>query len=140
MGVFEVSVTARNWLARYLPPDQRGEEIVCEALVDTGAVQAAFPADLIERLGLVEMDHIRAYTADGGVHEYRIMGVVEMEVQGRLWSGRVIELPRGARPLLGAIPLEEMDWHVSPNERRLIPNPRSPEGPLLPLVGLSGEG
>jgi len=23
---------------------------------------------------------------------------------------QVIELPRGAKPLLGAIPLEEMDW------------------------------
>ena len=44
-----------------------------------------------------------------------------------------IELPRGAKPLLGAVPLEEMDWHVSPLKKKLLPNPESPEHPLLPL-------
>jgi ribonuclease J len=46
---------------------------------------------------------------------------------------RVIELPHGSKPLLGAVPLEEMDWHVSPQEKKLLPNPQSPEQPLLPL-------
>ena len=57
----------------------------------------------------------------------------EVEVQGRICQVRVIELPYGAEPLLGAVPLEEMDWHISPSEKKLVPNPRSPEGPLLPL-------
>ncbi len=46
---------------------------------------------------------------------------------------RAIEIPRGARPLLGAVPLEEMDWHISHQGKKLIPNPRSPEKPFLPL-------
>jgi hypothetical protein len=46
---------------------------------------------------------------------------------------RAIELPRGADPLLGAVPLEEMDWHISAQEKKLLPNPKSPEKPLLPL-------
>jgi hypothetical protein len=54
-------------------------------------------------------------------------------VQGRSCQVRAIELPRGAKPLLGAVPLEEMDWHVSPQERRLLPNPESPDEPLLSL-------
>lgn len=63
------------------------------------------------------------------------MGIAEVEIQGRSCQVQVIELPRGAHPLLGAVPLEEMDWHISPTEGRLVPNPRSPDGPMLPLMG-----
>ena len=133
MGVFEVEIKVRNWQNRFLPEKEVGEDIVCKALVDSGAVQLSLPADFVERLKLMELGQVRVYTADGGEHEYRIMGIAEVEVQGRSTRVQVIELPRGATPLLGAIPLEEMDWHISPVEKKLVPNPRSPEGPLLPL-------
>lgn len=133
MGVFEVEIRVRNWQNRFLPEEERGEEIVCKALVDTGAVELSLPAELVERLKLMELGQVRAYTADGSEHRYRVMGIAEVEVQGRSCQVRVIELPRGARPLLGAIPLEEMDWHISPVEKKLVPNPRSPDEPLLPL-------
>ena len=54
-------------------------------------------------------------------------------MQGRSCQVHTIELPRDAKPLLGAVPLEEMDWHISPQEEKLVPNPRSPDRPLLPL-------
>lgn len=134
MGVFEIEIKVRNWQNRFLPEQERGEDVVCEALVDTGAVQLSLPVELVEKLRLIELDRVRIYTADGGEHEYRVMGIAEVEVQGRSCRVQVIELPRGAKPLLGAIPLEEMDWHISPTEKKLVPNPRSPERPLLPLV------
>ncbi len=62
------------------------------------------------------------------------MGIAEVEVQGRSARVEVIELPRGARPLLGATPLEMMDWHISPAEKKLVPNPEWPEGPVVPLL------
>lgn len=133
MGVFSVPLRVRNWQNRFLPPERQGEEVSCEALVDSGAAELALPADLLERLRLEELGRVKAYTADGGQHEYRVFGIAEIEVQGRICQVRVIEWPPGAKPLLGAVPLEEMDWHISPTERRLVPNPRSPEGPLLPL-------
>ena len=133
MGVFEVETRVRNWQNRFLPEQERGEEVVCQALVDSGAVELALPADLVERLKLVELDGVSVYTADGGQHTYRVMGIAEVEVQGRRSQVRVIELPRGARPLLGAVPLEEMDWHISLAEKKLVPSPRSPSRPSLPL-------
>ena len=54
---------------------------------------------------------------------------VDLEVQGRRCQVRAIELPRGAEPLLGAIPLEEMDWHIDPLGQ-LVPNPSSPDQPM----------
>lgn len=133
MGVFSVSIKVRNWQNRFLQPDKQREEIVCKAVVDSGAAELALPVDLLERLKLEELGNVRVYTADGGQHDYRVFGIAEIEVQGRVCQVRVIELPHGAEPLLGAIPLEEMDWHVPPAEKKPVPNPRSPDRPLLPL-------
>ncbi len=133
MGVFSVPVKLKNWQNRFLADDKKGEDVICNALVDSGATELALPIEIISRLKLEELDKVRVYTADGGEHEYRVFGIVEIEVEGRTCHVRVIELPHGAEPLLGAVPLEEMDWHISPLYKRLLPNPRSPEKPLLPL-------
>ena len=133
MGIFYVGAKVRNWQNRFLPPDRQGDEVSCDMLVDSGAAELALPAELIESLKLEELGKMRMFTADGGQHEYRVLGIVEFEVQGRLCQVRVTELPRGSTPLLGAMPLEEMDWRIDPSEKKLVPNPRSPDHPLLPL-------
>lgn len=133
MGVFRVLAKLRNWQNKFLPEKQRGDDIECDILVDSGAAELALPTDLIERLKLEQTGEVRVYTADGGVHDYRIFGIVDLEIQGRSCQVRAIELPHGAEPLLGAVPLEEMDWHISPQEKKLLPNPKSPQKPLLPI-------
>jgi len=133
MGVFSVQVKLKNLQNRFLADDEKGEDVICNALVDSGAAELALPIEIISRLKLEELDKVRVYTADGGEHEYRVFGIVEIEVEGRICHVRVIELPHGAEPLLGAVPLEEMDCHVSQLQKKLLPNPRSPEKPLLPL-------
>jgi clan AA aspartic protease len=133
VGVFEVEAKIRNWQNRFLQEEERGEEVTCQVVIDSGAVELALPSELVEELRLAELDQVNVYTADGGQHRYRVMGIAEVEVQGRRCHVRVIELPRGAKPLLGAVPLDEMDWHISPTSKKLVPNPSSPTGPLLPL-------
>ncbi|MXY53000.1 MAG: clan AA aspartic protease [Gammaproteobacteria bacterium] len=133
MGIFHVGAKIRNWQNRFLPPERQGEEVVCDVLVDSGAAELALPVERACALKLEELDNVRVFTADGGQDEYRVLGIVELEVQGRLCQVRVIELPRGAEPLLGAVPLEEMDWRIDPSQKKLVPNPRSPDRPLLPL-------
>ena len=137
MGTFSVEVTLRNWQNRFLPEEEHGDEVVCEALVDTGASELCLPADIVESLNLVEVGNMRVQIADGGHHSYRLMGMVEVEVQGRSSRVQAVELPRGSRVLLGAFPLEGIDWHVSPKEGRLIPNPAFPDGePTLYALAL----
>lgn len=133
MGVFRVPVELRNWQNRFLREDERGEDIECEALVDSGAIELSLPAEMIRKLRLEQTGEIRVYTADGGRPTYRVFGIVDLTVQGRSCQVRAIELPEATEPLLGALPLEVMDWHISPREKRLLPNPKSPKEPLLPL-------
>jgi hypothetical protein len=94
--------------------------------------------ELVQRLRLKEVGAIKAFAANGGRHEFRLFGIAEVEVKGRTCQVRVIELPHGSKPLLGAVPLEEMDWHVSPLKKELVPNPESPDGPLVPMCGAVG--
>ena len=133
MGVFRVPVELKNWQNRFLPEDQRGEDVECEALVDSGAIELSLPAETIRKLRLEQTGEVRVYTADGGRPTYRVFGIVDLTVQGRSCQVRAIELPEATQPLLGALPLEEMDWHISPREKSLLPNPKSPNEPLLPL-------
>lgn len=140
MGVFSIPIKVRNWQNQFLPPEKHGEELECEALVDTGAIELALPMELVERLKLKEVGTVRAFTADGGKHEFRLFGIAEVEVQGRTSRVQVIELPHGAKPLLGAVPLEQMDWHISPLDKKLVPNPESPDEPLVPLCRHGAHG
>ena len=133
MGTFSVKVRLRNWQNRFLPEEKRGEDVVCDAIVDSGATELAIPSDIVERLRLVELGRMTAYTADGCSREYRVLGMVELEVEGRRCQVRAVELPAGARPLLGAYPLEEMDWHIDPSCGRLVPSPQSPDRPMILL-------
>ena len=133
MGVFSVPITVRNWQNKFLPPEKQGEEIFCNAVVSTAAAEFALPPDFIERLKLEEIGHIGVLTADGGRYMHRIFGMVEIELQGRRCQVRVIEFPRGSEPLLGAVPLAAMDWRVSTLAEKVLPNPDSPDMPLLPM-------
>ena len=134
MGVFTVPARVRNWQNRFLPQDEQGQDVDCDALVDSGAVQTSLPVELVDALKLEHVGWVHARTADGARHDYRLMGIAEVEVQGREWRGQVIELPRGTQPLLGAVTLEEMDWHISPAEQKLLPNPASPDKPEILLM------
>ena len=121
MGVFSVPIAAKNWQNQFRPEQRRGEEVRCEALVETGAAELALPTELIERLRLQHTGEVQVDTADGGEHTYRVFGIVELLVQGRSCQVRAIQFPHDATPLLGAVPLKEMDWHVSPQEKKLCP-------------------
>ncbi len=123
MGVFSVEVRMRNLLDYLVPEGMSNAEVVCDALVDTGSSELCLPAEIVEQLGLLFVGRKRMRTADGGRHIWRLMGVVQLEVQGRECEVRAVELPRGALPLLGAEPLATMDWHISPKDGILIPRP-----------------
>jgi len=38
----------------------------------------------------------------------------------------------GTRGLCAEV-MQAMDWHISPLDKKLVPNPESPDGPLVPM-------
>jgi clan AA aspartic protease len=111
--------------------------ITTEALVDTGATMLILPADVVERLGLSVRGHRKVRYADDRIETVPWVGPVKMEIRGREALGSALVIPAGSTPLIGQIPLEEMDFVVDPKSRELRPNPASPDAPLLDLLRAS---
>ena len=96
------------------------------ALVDTGSLLLAINENIQEQLQLPVVEKRKAQLADGQIVECDVVGPVELRFKNREVTGRAMVLPGDAEPLLGAIPLEEMDVLIHPQRQELIVNPDHP--------------
>ena len=116
-----------------LAPDAvRHAEI--EALVDTGATTLVLPADVVATLGLHVQGTRPVKYADGRVTDCPWVGNVEIEILGRKTITTALVHEAGTTPLIGQIPLEELDLLVDPKSRELRVNPASPDAPLMEIM------
>jgi hypothetical protein len=83
------------------------------------------PAGLAAELGLEELYKKEIFTADGKMHKRPYVGPVHIKFENRgCMTGAVV---MGDKVLLGAIPMEDMDLVVLPNDRRIAVNPLHPK-------------
>jgi len=106
-------------------------QVEVEALVDTGANMLVLPEEIVEQLGLDEIDRRRVKYADGSRAVKRVVGTVHLEVAGRHSRFNAIAENRGTTPLIGQIVLEELDLIVDPRSKELRPDPESPDMPTI---------
>lgn len=95
-------------------------------LVDTGCYMLAINEDIREQLQLPFLEKRKGQMADGSIHEYDVVGPVELRFKNRETTCRAMVLPGSSEPLLGAIPLEDMDVLIHPQRQELIVNPDHP--------------
>jgi predicted aspartyl protease len=95
---------------------------VKDARVDTGATFVAMPRRLIDQLGLKKIKTVEAKTVSGPIR-FGIYEQVKLTIQGRDCEVRVSEVADNCPVLIGYIPLELLDFVVSPKEQKLIGNP-----------------
>ena len=110
------------------------KSIEIEAVVDTGATMLVLPSDIVERLGLRKVEEVKVRYANNSVQTKQIFGVVTLELQGRAGNFDVLAEAEGAQPLIGQIVLERLDLVIEPSTRKVMPNPRSPEMPMLEIL------
>jgi clan AA aspartic protease len=89
-----------------------------DALVDTGATTLALPADVAERLDLTIVEETTVRLADGSVVPTKRV-LVELDILGRNMVTTAFVMPTGTTPLIGQIPLEELDLVVEPRDHSL---------------------
>jgi len=107
------------------------KSVEVEAVIDTGATMVVLPKNLVQELGLEKIEDVRVKYADGRVERKEVYGVVKLELKGRVGNFDVLAENEEAQPLIGQIVLERLDLIIEPSTRRLIPNPRSPEMPMI---------
>jgi clan AA aspartic protease len=95
-------------------------------LVDTGAYMLAINESIQEQLQLPVVEKRKAQLANGHIAEYDVVSPVELIFRNRRTNCSAMVLPGDSEPLLGAIPLEDMDVLIHPQRQELIVNPDHP--------------
>lgn len=108
--------------------------IEVEAVIDTEATMLALPQDVVATLGLKHVREVTVKYANNTTDVKSIYGVVTAEIKGRAGEFDVLAEAQGSQPLVGQIVLEQLDLVVEPGSRSVIPNPRSPEMPMIEIL------
>ena len=131
MGLIHAKITLKN------PRNEKIKPVAVEALVGSGALHLCIPAHLQIQLKLEEIDQKEVALADGSKKTVPYVGPIEIRFKNRV--GFVGALVMGDQPLLGAIPMEDMDLVVIPGKRVLEINPESPNVPSSIAKGLKND-
>ena len=96
------------------------------ALVDTGAYMLCINEEIQAQLGLRHMDVESVELANGQIIQCEIVGPVIINFKNRNTACRAIVLPGKSEPLLGVIPMEDMDVVLVPLKQTIDVNPAHP--------------
>ena len=102
------------------------KRISVNMLVDSGAYMMAINESIKEQLNLKEKGKRKAQLADSSIVEYPVVGPIEIRFKNRDTVCNAQVLPGDSEPLLGVIPMEEMDVLIHPLRQELIVNPEHP--------------
>jgi clan AA aspartic protease len=111
--------------------------VTIDALVDTGATMLTVPETVCRALGLPYRGVRRVRYADGRIREVPWVGGILLEILGRQMTCDALVEGERTVPLIGQIPLEGLDLVVNPKTGDLMPDPASPDAPLLDLLAAS---
>jgi len=118
MGIVNTKVTLIN------PRDGRGHSMEVDAVADTGSVHLVIPEHVQHQLSLEVLEHRTVELADGSIRSVPYVGPIQIRFKNR--TGLCGALVMGQQVLFGAIPMEDMDLVVSPRDRSIDVNPKSP--------------
>lgn len=109
------------------------KKILIDMLVDTGAYNLCINEEIQVQLQLPFIEKRSAFTADNRLIEMDVVGPVIVKFKNRTTSCLAMVLPGNSDPLLGAIPLEDMDVLIHPLRQELIVNPDHPYMSVMTL-------
>ena len=109
------------------PSNRALSSVVVPALVDTGALHLCLPEHIAIQLDLKALEEREVTLANGHRIKVPYCGPVEIRFKNRrCFTGAMV---MGDEPLVGAIPMEDMDLVVLPARQRVDVNPDSPNIP-----------
>ena len=111
---------------RHMIGQEEVKRMPINILVDTGSYMLAINESIQEQLQFPIVEKRKAQMADGRIVECDVVSSVELRFKNRQTSCRAMILPGDSEPLLGAIPLEDMDVLIHPLRQELIVNPEHP--------------
>ena len=131
MGLVYAAITLINGedlvlAKRHIIGDDEIKQMTVSMLADSGAYMLAINETIQEQLQLPVVQKRKAQMANGSIEEYDVVGPIEVRFKNRRCVVDAMVLPGDNEPLLGAIPMEDMDILIHPLRQELIVNPEHP--------------
>ena len=131
MGMVYADITLINaddiaLAKRHLIGEEEIKKMTVNMAVDSGAYMMAINETIQAQLGLSFIEKRKAIMADGSVNEYDVVGPIQVKFANRTATCSAVVLQGDNEPLLGAIPMEEMDVIIHPRRPELLVNPEHP--------------
>ena len=111
---------------RHIIGEEEVKRMKVNMLVDSGAYMMAINESIQEQLNIPYKEKRKAQLANGSIVEYDVVGPIEIKFKNRSAVCNAFILPGDSEPLLGVIPMEEMDVLIHPLRQELIVNPEHP--------------
>lgn len=116
--------------------DEEIKRITVSMLVDSGAYNLCINESIQEQLDLPFIEKRKAIMANGSIEEFDVVGPIQVRFKNRKTICYALVLAGNTEPLLGAIPMEDMDVLIHPQRQELIVNPEHPYYAQMTLKGL----
>ena len=111
---------------KYIIGDEDVKKLNLNILVDTGSYNLCINETIQSQLDLPFLEKRKGQLADGSIKEYDLVGPIVLKFKNRQTVCNALVLQGDNEPLLGAIPLEDMDVLIHPLKQELIVNPEHP--------------
>lgn len=111
---------------RHIIGEEEVKRMHINMLVDSGAYNLCINETIQLQLQLPFIEKRTAQLANGHVEEYDMVGPVDVRFKNRSTTCRALVLTGDSEPLLGAIPMEDMDVIIHPLRQELLVNPEHP--------------
>lgn len=124
----DITLAKRNMIG-----EEEIRQLTINMMVDSGAYMMAINETIQAQLQLPYIEKRKSILADGSIKEYEIVGPIHVKFSNRTATCSAVVLPGDSEPLLGAIPMEEMDVLIHPRRQELVVNPEHPYYAVLSL-------
>ena len=131
MGLVYADITLINGedvvlAKRHIIGEEEIKQMTVSMLADSGAYMLAINENIQEQLQLPVIEKRKAQMANGTIEEYDVVGPIQVKFKNRRCVVDAMVLRGDNEPLLGAIPIEDMDILIHPLRQELIVNPEHP--------------
>lgn len=128
-----ISADDLSSVRRHIIGEEEVKRMRLTMLADSGAYMMAINETIQDQLQLPFLEKRKVKLANGSVAEFDVVGQVVVKFANRMANCSAFVLPGDSEPLLGAIPMEELDVRMHPFRQELIVNPEHPNYDVLRL-------